>query len=476
MKKILVLAYLVLAVSYATLIAKDSVCTHFNVTYNLFDKYNRPINKDIDLTIKLYDCDKGGTALWTEVHKNVPIEYGYFSIDLGKQTPLTFKLIDDKYWVEVIANDSIYNRFKYKCNPYTFESIHNSSMRAEYFKNKEDLTVASKKKNSKDSIPNKDGCFYLEDFPRMDDYGKFMKSVVYPEEAKMKGIEGKVILAIFIDPFGNPSKATILDSPDSLLNQAAINAVMNYKGFIPASKENHPNGCWLQIPINFKIKELTEIEYNDNELRSNIKYTTKSLKLLEEGTVYAKVTVDSNGIKTKVESILSNNILLEEIAFNAINATEFIPAKVGNKKINRTIGVLVRIALPEKNININFDRRNLIFQFANNSKFKYWVATTKRGNGKKIFITDNVKLECSIYNRQMVLIESDTISIKNLIGQSITPVSEVIKDLQIDSEKIILLDFADLNYDLCISCVNISHEEKLLVKIKVLEIIPKINK
>lgn len=90
--------------------------------------------------------------------------------------------------------------------------------------------------------------------PKVADYGALQKSVVYPENAKRAGIEGKVTIAVYIDKNGKPRKTKILDSPNFLLEQPAIDAVMNYNGFIPAIQNKQPVGCWLQFPINFKLR------------------------------------------------------------------------------------------------------------------------------------------------------------------------------------------------------------------------------
>ncbi len=106
-----------------------------------------------------------------------------------------------------------------------------------------------------EEIPAYTGAFVAYDEqPKVADYGALQKLVVYPENAKRAGIEGKVMIAVYIDKYGKPKKTKILDSPNFLLEEPAINAVMSYTGFVPAIQNKQPVACWMQIPINFKLR------------------------------------------------------------------------------------------------------------------------------------------------------------------------------------------------------------------------------
>jgi protein TonB len=118
-----------------------------------------------------------------------------------------------------------------------------------------DVDVKTKLSKPVEEIPAYTGAFVAYDEqPRVADYGALQKLVVYPENAKRAGIEGKVIIAVYIDKYGKPKKTKILDSPNFLLEEPAVNAVMNYTGFVPAIQNKQPVACWMQIPINFKLR------------------------------------------------------------------------------------------------------------------------------------------------------------------------------------------------------------------------------
>ncbi|MCF8240634.1 MAG: energy transducer TonB [Melioribacteraceae bacterium] len=79
------------------------------------------------------------------------------------------------------------------------------------------------------------------------------KNVIYPEEAKKAGIEGKVFLNVFINEEGNVDKLVILKSSHPALDSAAIEAVSKVK-FTPGKKDGIPVKTQIAIPIKFQLK------------------------------------------------------------------------------------------------------------------------------------------------------------------------------------------------------------------------------
>ena len=58
------------------------------------------------LTFKLYTAQTGGTAIWTEVHPDVNIVGGIYSVELGKITPLT-PAFNVPYWLGITLGSSV---------------------------------------------------------------------------------------------------------------------------------------------------------------------------------------------------------------------------------------------------------------------------------------------------------------------------------------------------------------------------------
>ncbi len=73
----------------------------------------------------------------------------------------------------------------------------------------------------------------------------------YPEEAKSKGIEGKVFLKLIISKTGTVEKVEVLKGIPEL-NQAAMDAVKNLK-LKPAKYKGKPVRAVVRIPIDFKL-------------------------------------------------------------------------------------------------------------------------------------------------------------------------------------------------------------------------------
>ena len=76
---------------------------------------------------------------------------------------------------------------------------------------------------------------------------------VYPEDALKKGIEGQIIVQVFINSEGRVKETLIMKGiPNSGLDKAAMEAIRG-TSFKPALKSNKPIGVWISIPLNFII-------------------------------------------------------------------------------------------------------------------------------------------------------------------------------------------------------------------------------
>jgi len=77
---------------------------------------------------------------------------------------------------------------------------------------------------------------------------------VYPEIAQEAGIEGTVVVQVFIDKKGRVQDTVILKGiPNTGLDEAAISAIRKTR-FRPARQRERPVGVWISIPVNFKLK------------------------------------------------------------------------------------------------------------------------------------------------------------------------------------------------------------------------------
>jgi len=79
-------------------------------------------------------------------------------------------------------------------------------------------------------------------------------SPIYPEIAQEAGIEGIVIVQVFVDKKGRVKEAIILKGiPNTGLDEAAVEAIRAVR-FKPAKQRELAVGVWISIPVNFRLK------------------------------------------------------------------------------------------------------------------------------------------------------------------------------------------------------------------------------
>jgi periplasmic protein TonB len=117
----------------------------------------------------------------------------------------------------------------------------------------DDIDVAKLEDVKTEDIPAPD-VFIAVEVPPTTDLVALQKSIEYPEMARRAGIEGKVIVRVWIDKKGEPKKPEVLKSDSKLLNDAALKAVMKAV-YSPAVQNKQPVGCWMTIPIKFTLTQ-----------------------------------------------------------------------------------------------------------------------------------------------------------------------------------------------------------------------------
>ena len=76
----------------------------------------------------------------------------------------------------------------------------------------------------------------------------------YPEIAQEAGIEGTVIVQVFVDEKGRVKETVILKGiPNTGLDEAASEAIRTVR-FRPAKQRERAVGVWISIPVNFRLK------------------------------------------------------------------------------------------------------------------------------------------------------------------------------------------------------------------------------
>jgi TonB family protein len=189
-------------------------------------------------------------------------------------------------------------------------------------------------------------------------------NVVYPPEAKEKGIEGKVIVIAYIDKEGNVKMAEVAnDKANPLLDKAAMDAVKKVK-FSPGLKDGKTVDSQVAIPIVFKLngdnhkvvpaksgdyylsaETMPEIIGGIQAVMNNIKYPESERKAGNQGKVVVQVYVDEEGNIYKSEVVKGVNPVLNQAALDAFKDIKFKPGTVGGKPVKVAVAVPVTFRL-----------------------------------------------------------------------------------------------------------------------------------
>ena len=178
----------------------------------------------------------------------------------------------------------------------------------------------------------------------------------YPEKARKTGIEGVVILSAKSDEKGNVEKVMVLRSPDPLLNQAAIDAVSQWK-YEPLHIDGKPTKVVFTVTVRFKLKkqEITEgaVEAGGDVAppklikRVDPVYPEDARKEGVEGVVILSVRTGEYGEVEQVK-VLKSVPLLDEAAIDAVRQWIYEPFISKGKPTPVVFTVTVRFKLDKK--------------------------------------------------------------------------------------------------------------------------------
>jgi TonB family protein len=96
----------------------------------------------------------------------------------------------------------------------------------------------------------------------------------YPDEAREQGLEGTVMVRVFIDESGKAKDVIISKSSENyLLDSAAVKTAKTFT-FSPAMRGNEALQTWVQVPIEFRLRMvhpefwLTEVKILQNMIKN----------------------------------------------------------------------------------------------------------------------------------------------------------------------------------------------------------------
>lgn len=100
----------------------------------------------------------------------------------------------------------------------------------------------------------KDAAMMVDEMPEVEGgLSALGQQIVYPEDAKRNGIEGRVLISFVVEKDGTVSKAEIVQGVDESLDREALRVVRDLT-FKPAIKDGEPVWVQMTLPISFKLK------------------------------------------------------------------------------------------------------------------------------------------------------------------------------------------------------------------------------
>lgn len=197
------------------------------------------------------------------------------------------------------------------------------------------------------------------------DRDELARNTIYPERAEKEGLEGTVVVSIFVDKDGEINEARVIKSDNSVFNQAAVDAVRKTT-FAPAKQNGIPISVRMTVKVGFALDEMAEIEgpgvaskdeisfvsadertlsdssvtvatipiYDPKELAGNTIYPKEASEKGLEGRVVLSVYLGADGSIDKVVIMKSDNPIFNETAIEAVKKTTFTPATLNGVGIN----------------------------------------------------------------------------------------------------------------------------------------------
>lgn len=86
--------------------------------------------------------------------------------------------------------------------------------------------------------------------------GSFYLRIDYPEEARRRGIQGRVILDFVVDTEGRTQDVRVLKSLHPLCDSSAV-AALEQTRFVPGRRDGEPIPVRMRLPVRFRLVNLT---------------------------------------------------------------------------------------------------------------------------------------------------------------------------------------------------------------------------
>lgn len=163
----------------------------------------------------------------------------------------------------------------------------------------------------------------------------------YPEEAKKKGIEGRVVVQFWIESDSTIADVVVISKPNPLLDAEAVRLVRSMPKWKPATQKGKPVRCRYTVPVHFKSDEENKVSADPeddfachfgeempefpggvgalmNYLKTNLRYPKAAQEMGVGGRVVVQFWVDVDGTVTNPVVTKSAHKLLDDEALRLV--------------------------------------------------------------------------------------------------------------------------------------------------------------
>lgn len=189
----------------------------------------------------------------------------------------------------------------------------------------------------------------------------FLEDLVYPEDARLAGVEGRVIVQFVVDEDGRVLDPMAVRSPSDTLSAAAVAAVRAAR-FTPGRNGGVAVRSRFTLPVLFQLEApepAADAEPEDTEepvligglagLQRRVVYPESAWREGVEGVVVVQFFVDEEGRPVDVFALKSPDARLSRAAIAAVREVQFTPGRIGGEpvRVRFTLPVAFRLGAPE---------------------------------------------------------------------------------------------------------------------------------
>lgn len=155
----------------------------------------------------------------------------------------------------------------------------------------------------------------------------------YPDQARERGIEGKVLVKMLIGVDGIVKQAEVIQGGSAPeLTQSALDAAKEMK-FSPAQQKGRPVAVWVTVPFKFELKKTADGEKSLSDLKNpnDVEYVEGYLEALR--TVERQIRANLESVRARKGETREIEKTLENVA----NRTRFIQTHLDKLRAEKSV-------------------------------------------------------------------------------------------------------------------------------------------